>query len=79
MTSLVTWNIRGLNDPNKQSEIKSLIRKKNLSMVNLIETKVSGNNIDQVRRRISASWSLASNINEAPYGRILSLWDPSIF
>lgn len=35
-----SWKIRGLNDPNKQSEVKSLIAKYHLVVVGLIEIGV---------------------------------------
>lgn len=38
--NLIVWNVRGLNDPSKQREVRSLIKRKRAVLVCLIETRV---------------------------------------
>lgn len=37
---LCTWNVRGLNDPIKLSEVKNFLNKNNIQIIALIETRV---------------------------------------
>lgn len=38
--NLCTWNVRGLNEPLKVSEVKHLINIHNMKIIALIETRV---------------------------------------
>ena len=38
--NILVWNVRGLNHPLKQKEVASRIRKLNISLVCLLETRV---------------------------------------
>lgn len=44
--SLLSWNDRGLNAPNKQKEVKLLCNMENVSLVGLLETKIKINKIE---------------------------------
>jgi len=55
------WNIRGLNDPMKQNEVRKLILEHKLSFVALIETKIKEVNKDRVLRAIAPGWHASWN------------------
>jgi hypothetical protein len=38
--NILIWNVRGLNHPSKQREVKSMIRKNKIGLICLIETRV---------------------------------------
>ena len=40
MDNIITWNIRGLNSPNKQDDIKIFLEKHRVGLVALLENKV---------------------------------------
>ena len=46
---ILSWNVRGVNDPDKRKVIKNFIRIHRVDMVCLQETKVQEMNIDMVR------------------------------
>jgi len=48
MDNIVSWNIRGLNWPNKQEEVRSFLHKNKVGMIGLLETKVKIKNVDKI-------------------------------
>lgn len=46
------WNVRGMNSPNKQKEIKLLCNAGNIGLVGLLETKVKVDIIDQLANKL---------------------------
>jgi len=40
MDSIITWNITGLNSPNKQEDVKIFLHDQQVGLVALLETKV---------------------------------------
>lgn len=69
------WNIRGLNDPNKQVEVKKFIASNKVDIMAVLETKVKRINNDKIRRRICSSGSWADNSSYAFHGRIWLWWN----
>lgn len=49
---LASWNIRGFNDPAKQSIMKQLIANRILSVMGIIETRVRLDNVFSVRMKV---------------------------
>jgi len=45
----------------------------------IIENKYSSQNITQVCQQINPLWFSLHNLNKAPYGKILLIWNPTIF
>lgn len=43
-----SWNIRGLNDPAKQSEVAALVCKYKLHLLAILETRVRKENCEKV-------------------------------
>lgn len=72
------WNIRGLNDPLKQKEVKCFVHKNKLSIVGLLEHKIKEGNAFRVINHICPQWSFVNNYTQASIGRILVCWDPQI-
>jgi exonuclease III len=68
--NFLIWNIRGLNHPSKQKEVKSMIQRHNISLVCLIETKVQEHNADRVKSCIVPEWDYVANYNCHFLGRI---------
>ena len=70
------WNIRGLNDPMKQAEVRRFFRDEKLSFCGLIETKVKECNVLAISRAINPSWKLFCHPGFLPFGRIWVMWNP---
>ena len=52
MDSMITWNIRGLNSPNKQEDIKDFLSKQQVGLVALLETNDKQKKIVEVATRL---------------------------
>lgn len=81
MDNLLCWNVRGLNAPNKQKEIKHklLCNKKNVGFVGLVETKIKANNIAKVAGSIFGGWEYCTNHIDHYNGRVWILWRADYF
>lgn len=49
--SILAWNIRGLNDPNKVKEIKHYLDSQHVSIVGLLETRVKEKNTKRIQQK----------------------------
>lgn len=76
MASIAFWNIRGLNDPIKQNGVNEFILKNKVKLIGLLETKVGRDNICEVKNRINPHLDYDENLDQAPYGRIIIMWNP---
>jgi exonuclease III len=47
--NFLIWNVRGLNHPSKQKEVKSMIKVHNIGLICLIETRVKFHKADEIR------------------------------
>ena len=78
MIKLVAWNIRGLNDPLKQKELRSVVRVHSLSIVCILETRVKASNMDRICTSILHGWGFLHNYDHALLGRIWVCWNTSV-
>jgi len=79
MVRLGCWNIRGLNWPNKQDDIKIFLQLNNVGLVGFLETKIKEKNVDKVPNRMIPGWNWIHNFKHNPKGRIWIAWKPSLF
>jgi exonuclease III len=63
------WNIRCLNKPLKQHEVKKCIRRYNVSIICLVETRVKVDKGDTIKDFICPSWPMIHNYMSHPLGR----------
>lgn len=76
MIKLGAWNIRGLNDPLKQKEVRSLITVNKFSLMGVVETKVRLENLQStVAQCFPMGWNFMHNYNGGPVARIILGWD----
>ena len=72
---LLSWNIRGLNNPQKQYAIKLLIVQEKLDCVLIQETKMSSSSFDKIANYI---WPGAGYIHrslDGASGGIATMWN----
>lgn len=79
MNSIISWNIRGLNSPAKQEDVRVFLRQQKIGMIAFLETKVQHKNIQQVAAKICPKWEHVHNTEENERGRILILWQPRYY
>ena len=73
MVRLCGWNVRGLNWPNKQEDLKIFLQLHNLGFVGLFETKITMKNVKKIANRLFQGWRWEHNFSHSPEGRI---WKP---
>lgn len=72
------WNIRGLNKPNKQPEVKWFIHNNKIGLFGLLETRAKALNADRICNSFP-NWSYSTNYASHPGGRIWLMWNPGLF
>ncbi|XP_074283367.1 uncharacterized protein LOC141607916 [Silene latifolia] len=73
------WNIRGLNNPNKQKHIKWFLHHHNIGLFGLLETKVKPSSLNSIRQNICEGWCISTNSQWHKGGRVWLLWKPHMF
>ncbi|XP_022003166.1 uncharacterized protein LOC110900589 [Helianthus annuus] len=80
MVSLASWNIRGLNRPLKQMEVRQIVKDSNLSLCAILESHVGIDKLGKVCKSVFRSWDWTSNGACCNKGtRIIVGWNPGIF
>ena len=79
MDSIVCWNIRCLNFPNKQEGVKIFLYNNKVGFVGLLETKVKEHNVSMVAAKIFPGWHWHMNFSLNPKGGIWIAWKPSSY
>lgn len=80
MVKIGAWNIRGLNDPLKQKEVRRIIFSNNFSLMGVVETKVRLPNIQATAHNcFPKDWLWLDNFTNGPVARILLGWDKDVF
>ena len=68
------WNIRGFNKPLKQNGILKFMRRNKVSIMGVLETKLSQHYLDEIARKKFRVWKTENNFQLNPNGRILVFW-----
>ncbi|KAG5575495.1 hypothetical protein H5410_055629 [Solanum commersonii] len=78
--NLITWNVRGLNNQNKRTMVKSLMKKWKADAYCLQETKISKDLEAMAKQLWSCRWMKCGYLEaEGSCGGILLLWDSRIW
>ena len=78
MSQIASWNVRGLNWPNKQEDVKLFLQLNNVGLVGLIETKIRQQNVDTIATALLHGWQWTNNC-DVSNGRIWVAWKPSSY
>lgn len=68
------WNIRGLNNPFKQKELKDIFLKYKVDIMGCLETKIQANNDDRIKKVFEKEWTIFTNYPTTLNGRLQLLW-----
>jgi len=74
MNSIVSRNIRGLNWPNKQEDIRPFLHNNKVGLLGLLETKVKKEEDNKVAARTFPRWMWQHNSTPNIKGRIWIAW-----
>ena len=72
---LLSWNIRGLNNPQKQYAIKHLIAQEKIDCVLIQETKMSSSNFDKIAGYIWPGAGYLHRDSDGASGGIATMWN----
>nr|GEX13993.1 hypothetical protein [Tanacetum cinerariifolium] len=77
MYSVASWNIRGMDQTPKQSEVRQVINENSLSFSAILESHVLSSRLDTLCSHVFRSWDWTSNGNWCSKGtRIILGWNP---
>ncbi|KAL2922978.1 Trigger factor [Bienertia sinuspersici] len=79
MDKIISWNVRGANNLDKQIGIRSFLQTQGVGLVGLLETKVKPHNLGSLYKRIFDGWCCSSNGLNHGKGRIIVAWNPLSF
>lgn len=79
MIKIASWNVRGLNSPLRQREVKDFIKNMNIGLIGLLEVKIRENNFKNIARRVFRNWNVLHNSLQNLVSRIILAWNPNIF
>nr|XP_043625572.1 uncharacterized protein LOC122596998 [Erigeron canadensis] len=79
MGSIASWNIRGLNRPLKQSEVRQVVKDNNLNVCAILESHMDVSRLFKACKKICRSWDWTSNGGLCTKGtRIILGWNPEV-
>ena len=79
MDNIASWNIRDLNWPNKQEDVKLFLHNNNIGLVGLLETKIKMQNFQKVASNMFPNWRWMHNFTLNSKGRIWLAWRPNVY
>jgi exonuclease III len=75
---ILIWNIRGFNIPFKQQEVRKEVKRLNVNIICLVETRVKKDKAQNIKNAVLTGWNLIHNYDMHWLGRIWVCWDPGI-
>ncbi|XP_074300092.1 uncharacterized protein LOC141631303 [Silene latifolia] len=79
MDRCCVWNVRGMNNPTKQQEIKRSLLLNKVGLCGLLETKIRSSNGNKVKNNLGDHWAICTNSTLHRGGRIWLLWEPTAY
>jgi len=79
MDNIVAWNIRGLNWPNKQADLRTFLHTNKIGMIGLMQTKIKVENDSKIAARAFPRWKWENNSTLQIKGRIWIAWHPKMY
>lgn len=79
MDSILAWNVRSLNNCNKQNEVRYFLQfiLITLNLFSLSETRVKAHNLGKWYSKVSRNWCFTHNLSYHENGRIVVSWCPN--
>ena len=71
---ILSWNVRGMNAPNRTKEIKQYLDRNHISLVGLLETRVKDKNKKRIQNKFVLNRCWVSNYDHHRKGRVWVGW-----
>jgi exonuclease III len=75
---IITWNIRGLNNPRKQRILKNRLRKEQPDLCFIQETKCTLDKMEIISKKQWSKYKMLVVESQQVAGGILTLWNPQL-
>jgi exonuclease III len=75
---IIAWNIRGLNNPRKQRILKNKLRKEQLDLCFIQETKCTVDRMEIISKKHWSKYKTLVVEGQQMAGGILTLWNPQV-
>jgi exonuclease III len=75
---IITWNIRGLNNPRKQRILKNRLRKEQPDLCFIQETKCTVDRMETINKKQWSKYKMLVVEGQQMAGGILTLWNPQV-
>ena len=69
-----SWNVRGMNSPDKTKEVRHFLETNNISVIGLMETKIKEAKVENIFKKLGNNWNWRNNYNHHAKGRIWVGW-----
>ncbi|XP_062080589.1 uncharacterized protein LOC133785357 [Humulus lupulus] len=79
MDKVLSWNVRGINNQQKQRLVKQFIASQRVGLVGLLETRVKAQKLGALYLNLFVGWCFTSNNAWHSGGRIVVSWNPLSF
>lgn len=76
---IIVWNLKGINKPFKQKEVRRIIKRLKIDMICILGTRVHQDNANRIKNSIAPGWDFVHNYSVHSLGRIWFCWDPSVY
>lgn len=74
-----SWNIRGLNDPIKQHEVRQFLMQNHIDIITIVEVKVRLNKVEKVAKNTFPRWKVVHNTGIEVIPRKWCRWNAEKF
>jgi len=75
---VITWNIRGLNNPRKQRILRNKLKQEQLDLCFIQETKCTTDRMEAINKQQWRKYKMVAIKDHQMAGDILTLWNPQI-
>ena len=72
--NIISWNCRGVVNPSFLNNFHSLVRKHNPDFFCILETRIFGDSINKLHRRVGYQWQMFAILFEGLFGGVIVLW-----
>ena len=77
MAKIISWNVRGMNGPTKQEDLRIFLSQQQAGLIGFTKTKIQLQKVDHVMRKICNKWQWDHNATHTEKGRIIVSWHRS--
>ena len=75
---VITWNIRGLNNPRKQRILRSILKQEQPDLCFIQETKCNTDRMETISQQQWCKYKMVAIGGNQMAGGILTLWNPQV-